>query len=219
LGDRLRDGEQTNQVLQELDDYRSLFVRMAHNLIPRIKAETGPLSARVGKTTPAVVAKLRRQRTRLAQMQDMAGARVVVAGLTQQNELIRKLLAAFPNAKVDDKRTEAGYRAVHVIFRETDLPFELQIRTEGQHRWAQVSEEVAVHLGSEVKYGGGPEAVRRMLLLLSETIADLDEAERLLADKEEGLMRHDDIAVMLERGKEFVREVESLLRGIGEERI
>jgi len=219
LGDRLRAGEQTEEVLKELDDYRSLFVELAHGLIPRIEIVTGPLSARVGKTTPSVVAKLRRQHTRLSQMQDIAGARVVVDGRAQQDGLTSKLVAAFPRAKVDDKRAESGYRAVHIIFMEDDLPFELQIRTNGQHSWAQVSEEVATLVGPEVKYGGGPETIRRMLLLLSEANGELEELELLLGIAGEGFVEEgleQKFMAKLKRSKDLVREVDSMLRGARE---
>jgi ppGpp synthetase/RelA/SpoT-type nucleotidyltranferase len=66
-----------------------------------------------------------------------------------------------------------------MIFVGDDLPFELQIRTRNQHRWARLSEAVATRLDSEVKYGGGPESVRRALLLFSEAGAELDEGQRL----------------------------------------
>lgn len=44
---------------------------------------------------------------------------------------------------------------------------EIQVRTELQQQWAEMSEKVSDLLGLEVKYGGGPSAVRRNLDFVS----------------------------------------------------
>ncbi len=46
--------------------------------------------------------------------------------------------------------------AVHVVVREVGLPVEVQVRTDLQHVWAELSEKLADAFGSQLKYGGGP---------------------------------------------------------------
>jgi hypothetical protein len=57
-----------------------------------------------------------------------------------------------------------------VIVRSGVQRFEIQIRTRYQDEWATVVEKVADRLGLEVKYGGGPEPIRRLLLGISASI-------------------------------------------------
>jgi ppGpp synthetase/RelA/SpoT-type nucleotidyltranferase len=121
------------------------------------------------KTIRSVVAKLRRQSTKLVQIQDLVGCRLVVPDVIDQIEWLETLQRLFPKAQVVDRRQtpQHGYRAVHVIVRSGVQRFEIQIRTRYQDEWATVVEKVADRLGLEVKYGGGPEAVRRPLLEVS----------------------------------------------------
>ncbi len=60
-----------------------------------------------------------------------------------------------------------GYRAVHVIVLDYGIPYEIQIRTELQNRWAQLAERLNDRIPG-VKYGEGPEEIRRSLNALSE---------------------------------------------------
>jgi ppGpp synthetase/RelA/SpoT-type nucleotidyltranferase len=192
LGERLKNGDESDEALRMLGEYRALFDPIADELIPRIETIAGPVNRRVGKTTMAIVAKLRRiyqssTPIRLSQIQDIAGARIVVGTIVQQNILLAALREGFPNAKFADKRHDTGtYRAVHVIIKHENLPFELQIRTKIQHDWAQLSEDFAAQYGSEVKYGHGPDEVKEDLTLFSET-GFCEEAEMLDFSEDVGI--------------------------------
>lgn len=134
---------------------------------------------------------------RLTQMQDIAGCRVVVADVTSQSRLVAGLSGLF-EATVIDRRGEPshGYRAVHVVVRCKGRPVEVQVRTDLQHGWAELSEKLADTFGISVKYGGGPASIRRTLDSLSSLIAqfeerfDLDDAsnERMVELKQD--IRH-----------------------------
>lgn len=130
------------------------------------------------KTPDSVTAKLRRTpQMRLSRMQDVAGCRFVVASLADQDQAVTRMGAVFADAKVDDMRTSphSGYRAIHVIVTaESGVPVEIQVRTSLQQQWAEMSEKVAYAVGMEVKYGGGPEAVRAMLDEMSDEAWALD---------------------------------------------
>jgi ppGpp synthetase/RelA/SpoT-type nucleotidyltranferase len=54
---------------------------------------------------------------------------------------------------VVDRRAKPshGYRAVHVVVRESGLPVEVQVRTELQHSWTELSESLADTFGSDLK--------------------------------------------------------------------
>lgn len=54
---------------------------------------------------------------------------------------------------------------------------EIQVRTELQHMWAELSEKCADIFGSEVKYGGGDQAIRQHLEFLSNLVAEYEDIE------------------------------------------
>lgn len=92
------------------------------------------------------------------------------------------LKRAFAETSVVDRRKTPshGYRAVHVIARLHGMPVEVQIRTELEHHWAQLSEKLSDIVDPSVKYGGGPEPLRSMLLDVSETVGQIEVAEHSL---------------------------------------
>jgi Region found in RelA / SpoT proteins len=70
-----------------------------------------------------------------------------------------------------DRRTDHsfGYRAVHVVAYVSRLPVEIQVRTDLQHRWAEVVERLADQWGRGLRYGLGPEDPDRRVLSDSST--------------------------------------------------
>ena len=160
-----------------LDGYRELFVEITRSVVDTLESLTTYKVVSRPKSVPSIVAKLRRrQPARLSAIQDMAGARIIVADRKQQDELVARIASRYPDATVEDKRARPafGYRAVHVIT-FCPLPFEIQRRTELQHAWAQLSERLADRYGFELKYGGGPEVVRSALLEYAEFGAAAEE--------------------------------------------
>lgn len=132
------------------------------------------------KTTNTIIEKLRRERTRLAEMQDIGGLRIVSeVDLTKQDEIVKKIVDAFPVTRVIDRRARPthGYRAVHVIATLDGRFIEIQVRTQLQDLWAQAMERLADEAGREIRYGGAPQ--RRgedveSLLNISPEIASLE---------------------------------------------
>jgi hypothetical protein len=81
----------------------------------------------------------------------------------------------------DRRKTPShGYRAVHFVVRLDGIPVEVQVRTELEHSWAQLSEKLADMVGPAVKYGGGPELLRSTLLDLSDLLGQMETLERKL---------------------------------------
>lgn len=112
---------------------------------------------------------------RFTQMQDIAGCRIVVPGIGEQNR-ISALLGTLFDVTVFDRRIKPshGYRAVHVVVRQSEQPVEVQIRTTLQHAWAELSEKTADEFDSALKYGGGPAPIRHILDGFSSLIADFE---------------------------------------------
>ncbi len=132
------------------------------------------------KTTNTIIEKLRRERTRLAEMQDIGGLRIVSeVDLTKQDEIVKKIVDAFPLTRVIDRRRRPthGYRAVHVIATLDERLIEIQVRTQLQDLWAQAMERLADEAGREIRYGGAPQKRGEdveSLLNISHEIAEIE---------------------------------------------
>ena len=130
------------------------------------------------KTLESAVAKLRRSPFRLSQIADIGGCRITVPDLRRQDDATGFLLVLYPESRVVDHRekSQCGYRAVHVIVKTaTGRLVEVQVRTRTQDTWANTSERLAGRFGIDVKYCGGPPAIRSALDLLSEDGRGLDQ--------------------------------------------
>ena len=66
------------------------------------------------KTTGTIIDKLKRERTRLSTMQDVAGARIVVGDLAEQDRVVAAICSLISRSDVVDRRERPnhGYRAV-----------------------------------------------------------------------------------------------------------
>lgn len=114
-------------------------------------------------------------------MQDIAGCRLVVSAITEQDAAVGSLLRHRPAWTIHDRRTRPsyGYRAVHVIAVVQGKPIEIQVRTALQHGWAEFSEALDRAARGDVKYGGGPVEARETLDRLSDIVARLEQGKPL----------------------------------------
>lgn len=190
LGGRLRLGI-TPDDLTALDAFRRGFRQSYDSVVDRIRTELRlEASGRPAKSTAAIVDKLRRGSMRLTQMQDIAGCRIVVPDTSTQSQLVGKLETMFEVAVVDRRaRPSHGYRAIHVIVRSTDLPVEVQLRTDLQHVWAELSEKLADAYGIALKYGGGPDRIRSTLDDFSTLIAEFEKTLDIDGGKNERVQK------------------------------
>jgi len=181
LGDRLRKRPVEDKDLKALDEYRKSFGEAYENVIRRIKQELDlDASGRPAKSTNSVIGKLQREHVRLSQMQDIAGCRIVVANIDEQDRVIDSIQKVFPTASLVDRRIHPsyGYRAVHVIIKAFDKLIEVQIRTELQHSWAELSEKFSDEIDFDVKYGGGGEKIQGILQVSSNLIEKYEKTEK-----------------------------------------
>lgn len=180
LGERLRSAPLCEADLRLLDEYRRSFGPASEQVLAVLReALDVPVTARGAKSTQAIVEKLRRQSCRLGQIQDIAGCRLVVAGMQDQDDVTGMILERFPETQVFDRRDAPshGYRAIHVVVKARERWVEIQVRTELQHQWASMSEMLADICGMDVKYGGGPVHVQEVLSNASLAIAEAEALE------------------------------------------
>jgi len=168
-----------------LDDYRRSF-NAAYEVVVVTVRESLNLepTGRPAKSTGAIVEKLQRETIRLSQMQDIAGCRVVVRDVLEQDRVVADLVSALPRATVADRRAAPsyGYRAVHIIVEVRGRLVEIQVRTALQHTWAELSEKLSDVIDPSIKYGGGPDDVKTALKNGSTAVNLVEQAEKQIAE-------------------------------------
>ncbi|HNT98517.1 MAG TPA: hypothetical protein PKK31_09655 [Elusimicrobiales bacterium] len=185
LGENLRKGV-TVDILRKTDAYTrsfdNVYSKITEQISSRLKLN---YTGRPVKSTKSLIEKLNRETSRLSQIQDISGYRIVVEDVFMQNDVVSKLEEIFDLVDVVDRRERSsnGYRAVHVIPYVEGKPFEIQIRSKLQHYWAELSEKIADKVGIDVKYGGGPVEARETLSELSDTIKSVENVELQLKQK------------------------------------
>lgn len=181
LGDRLRADNLLESDLKVLDDYRRRFGKAYKDVVRTIpqQLQLQP-TGRPAKSTTSLVEKLRRESIRLTQVQDIAGCRVVVHDIGEQDRVVASLRKLFPQVSVVDRRAKPqyGYRAVHVVVKIGDKLIEVQVRTALQHLWAELSEKFSDVVDPAIKYGGGDDQVRTLLKETSELVSEMESIER-----------------------------------------
>ncbi len=175
LGDRLRKGIVAEGDLQQLDAYRRSFAASYDEIVAVVRDATQlEPTGRPAKSTTSIIEKIRRETIRLSQMQDIAGCRVVVANVLVQDQVVERLKTVFPKAIMVDRRKQPsfGYRAVHVVATARNKLVEIQVRTELQHLWAQLSEKFSdTPNNATIKYGGGDPQARYALSEVSRLVS------------------------------------------------
>jgi ppGpp synthetase/RelA/SpoT-type nucleotidyltranferase len=136
--------------------------------------------------------------------------------------VLAALIQLIPVASVADRRNKPshGYRAVHIIAKIAGKPVEIQVRSELQHVWAELSEKLSDVVDPTIKYGGGSDDVQHVLNYVSSHIASLERLERRFEEfqdeHEEGL---DDLLLQTTRLKERLAEsIRNLTLVLGEKR-
>ena len=170
LGERLAAaGIPTDEDLALLLEVLSAYQAALAEVQQRLR-ELGYRPTTRTKTTGVLIEKLRRERSSLKSVQDIAGARIVSdCDRSEQDDIVSAVVETFSDGtrapKVKDRRAlpSSGYRAVHVIVTVGDLPVEIQIRTQRQDQWAQIVEALGDKWGRGIRYGEGPPEPERPL--------------------------------------------------------
>ena len=170
--------------LRELDEYRRSYHPAYDAVVRKIEAELQlKPTGRPAKSTIALIEKLRRESIRLTQVQDIAGCRLTVEDAVEQDQIVNAVARVFEQVSIVDRRERPsyGYRAVHIIVNLDGKLIEVQVRTKLQHHWAELSEKFSDVIDPNIKYGGGPEKVRKLLRGCTEAIVELERKEIELA--------------------------------------
>ncbi len=184
LGDRLRKGDISEADLRLLDLYRSSFSNAYEIVVGIIRRETAlEPTGRPAKSTTSIIEKLRRESSRLTQIQDIAGCRLIVSDIANQELVVQSLTHLFERTAIVDRRQQPshGYRAVHVVVNYGGKRIEIQVRTSLQHLWAELSEKLSDVIDPAIKYGRGSANTRAALSKLSSLVADIELPETELA--------------------------------------
>ena len=173
LGERLKKGSLNESDLRTLDDYRKSFGSAYKEVVREIheQLKLDP-TGRPAKSTSSIIEKLKRESIRLSQMQDISGCRIVVNNVLEQDKVVVSLQRIFSITSIVDRRIRPsfGYRAVHVIVEIMEKSVEVQVRTELQHAWAELSEKFSDQIDPAIKYGGGDEAIQTKLFVSSQVL-------------------------------------------------
>jgi ppGpp synthetase/RelA/SpoT-type nucleotidyltranferase len=184
LGDRLRKADITEADLRTLDEYRRSFSGAYEFVVGAIREELDlEPTGRPAKSTTAITEKLLRESMRLTQVQDIAGCRLIVPNVAEQDRVLASIIKLFENTDMVDrrKRPSHGYRAVHVIVTYAAKIVEIQVRTSLQHLWAELSEKLSDVFDPAIKYGGGDPVMVRFLSDWSVLLAQEETQEVELA--------------------------------------
>lgn len=216
LGETLKQTPVSEASLIALDEFRLTFGTAIDQVRRALNEHCGvQCTLRPSKSTPSIIAKLIRQPTlRLTQIQDIAGLRVIVKDYAEQDALRDKVIARYPNCKIYDRREKPsfGYRAVHLVMKIDGRLVELQIRTELQHLWAQLSETIADTLGHSLKYGAGQTEWQFILQTLSNKIAE--EEKRHKTPPKNDLLSIISLQTMNATRSAWVSSLEVLIRAL-----
>jgi len=116
----------------------------------------------------------------LSRMQDIGGCRAVLLTQADVDAAVEHLrqrhaleLLAREAGYVAEPKSD-GYRAKHVIGRSGGVLIEIQLRTELQHRWAELVEQFDRRRGTDLKTGRGSEEAAALMRRAAEVFADLD---------------------------------------------
>lgn len=161
LGARLRDAEQVAPADSEmLEQVFAAYDDALTDVRNRLRDVGLEPTTRL-KTTQTLIEKLRRTSgLTIRGIHDVAGARIVLdGGRFKQDQIVERVVDTFRGSdkapRVLDRRQDPsfGYRAVHVVLFVGRLPIEVQIRTDLQHRWAEVVENLGDRWGRGLRYG------------------------------------------------------------------
>ena len=233
LGERLKKGDITEADLRLLDSYRRSFTEAYEIVIGAIRKELSlEPTGRPAKSTTSIADKLRRESIRLTQIQDIAGCRLTVSDIAEQERVVQSLSSLFEDTIIVDRRQNPshGYRAVHVIVKLQAKMIEIQIRTSLQHLWAELSEKCSDVLDPSIKYGGGNDRIKVILTKASHIVALNEEAtsmaeenvrrvkalerqlEERLAQSSPTVELEDNIARQITKLQELKKETDDFLR-------
>ena len=140
------------------------------------------------KRRPQILRKLKRFHVRLSQLQDIAGARIILERNHDVEEIVDYLRSSFKTQSdirllrdVDYRvrgRDDSGYRARHIVLQNGGYKIELQLRSRIQHYWAETVERTSVVYGHFLKELQGDPCVLEYFKQLSDVLYEFEAGRR-----------------------------------------
>lgn len=191
LGEAMRREELTEERISAFRAYSDAFTPALSSVVTELQSAGAPPIAERLKTLRSTVAKLRRGTARLSQVQDIVGCRFIVPTMREQDMFVARLASEHSQWRTYDRRAAPshGYRAVHIVATAGGLPVEIQIRTELQHNWAELS-EAWDRLYEGLKYGAGPPDILGLLEAVSHLVQQVESLD-FSAPSEEASLHND----------------------------
>lgn len=141
------------------------------------------------KRKPQIARKLRRLSTRLTQLQDIGGLRIIVANNAAVDELNDFLELQIESSdqmqsiRTTDHREKGkdvtGYRALHKIISRDGVTLEIQVRSRIQHYWAENIEKTSVISQTHLKEGEGAPEILEYFKTLSDIFYEVENGRAL----------------------------------------
>lgn len=179
-GEKFRDSIFNQSDLNFLEDYRNSFnellLNCSNSLANKIK-ESLKKFVLVGrlKRIYSIIRKLQRKNNYgmdLNRMSDVAGVRIIVEKILDQNIVLDIINKNFEVEKIYDYRNDTKlYRSIHIILKKEGRFIEIQIRTLAQQTWADESEA----FGEQVKYGKFSKEIEVYLSILRDLTKKIDD--------------------------------------------
>jgi ppGpp synthetase/RelA/SpoT-type nucleotidyltranferase len=159
--------EQFKYVLQTVSAWRSMHEYPLRLVTPGVRNWVSQETS--GRITVAqrlkrwdrIVMKLDRfPSMRLSQMEDIAGCRAVLANPDEVEAVARRIRAKWVVREESDYREhgkpDTGYRGLHITVVRRERAVEVQLRTAGQHYWAEQVERTSSRTEFSMKDGEAP---------------------------------------------------------------
>jgi len=145
------------------------------------------------KRVKSLTGKLERYSTKLSQMQDIGGCRVVMSDVKLAKKLSQDYIKSNQRHKRIKKRERNyinkpkpdGYRSIHLVYKYYSINkvgklfnnklIEIQIRSKLQHIWATAIETVDIFTGQTLKFGSGDAKWEHFFRLMSSAFAIMEE--------------------------------------------
>jgi ppGpp synthetase/RelA/SpoT-type nucleotidyltranferase len=223
-GKRLRDAqlggefgsEQLLEYLQLVSDFRKAHAYPLQMVAAKTRYYVGQhcpepmLVAQRLKRLPTIIEKLvRTPAMALVTMEDIGGCRAVVTDESQIRAMVAhmnrrwKSIIVRERDYIVDPKPETGYRAYHLVVEKLERRIEIQIRTQGQHAWAEFVEQTdRRNPGLGLKAGTAPAEVLEYFRLGAELTAALERGD-VLTEVAVGRLRamHVEVGQPLQEGR------------------
>lgn len=185
-GDRLADAEVADALelvaaFRQAHAYPLTLVAVGLRQFVERDASTGVVGQRLKRMDRILQKLVRFPSMRLARMQDIGGCRAVFAGPDEVEMVAARVRRNWEVTAEKDRRRDSpgpmGYRALHLVVARAapasgeQRSIEVQLRTRGQHLWAEEVERVAWLNRLPLKDAQGPEE----LIAYFEVAADIIE--------------------------------------------